>query len=216
MNHRLHHVQPKLRRLRRSHTNQAHAQARPRATLEPSSYQLVSSTSLRYFVEVVRCGSIRAASENLYVAPSAISRQLALLEDSLGAPLLERRQGRGSVKLTAPGEILMRYYKNLSKESVRLHSEIEALQGLRRGHVNFGMPEGLTRDFMPSSSRILRAAIRAFRSASGWRAARRWASCCSRTIWTPASPSAISPSTAWRSCTRASCRSTCWCPRGIH
>ena len=52
-------------------------------------------------------------------------------------------------KLTAPGEILMRYYKNLSKESARLYSEIEALQGLRRGHVNFGMPEGLTRDFMP-------------------------------------------------------------------
>lgn len=120
-----------------------------RTALEPASFQLVSSTSLRYFVEVVRCGSIRAASENLYVAPSAISRQLALLEDTLGAQLLERRQGRGTVKLTAPGEILMRYYKNLSKESARLYSEIEALQGLRRGHVNFGMPEGLTRDFMP-------------------------------------------------------------------
>ena len=65
---------------------------------------LVSTTSLRYFAEVVRTGSIRAASENLYVAASAISRQLAMLEDSLGAPLLERRQGRGKVKLTAAGE----------------------------------------------------------------------------------------------------------------
>jgi DNA-binding transcriptional LysR family regulator len=110
---------------------------------------LVSTTSLRYFAEVVRTGSIRAASENLYVAASAISRQLAMLEDSLGAPLLERRQGRGKVKLTAAGEILMRYHKNVVKESGRLHSEIEALQGLKRGHVNFGMPESLTRDFMP-------------------------------------------------------------------
>jgi len=110
---------------------------------------LVSTTSLRYFAEVVRTGSIRAASENLYVAASAISRQLTMLEDSLGAPLLERRQGRGKVKLTAAGEILMRYYKSVSKEAGRLYSEIEALQGLKRGHVNFGMPESLTRDLMP-------------------------------------------------------------------
>jgi len=110
---------------------------------------LVSSTSLRYFAEVVRTGSIRAASENLYVASSAISRQLAMLEDALGAPVLERRQGRGKVKLTAAGEALMRYYKNVSNESRRLHSEIESLQGMKRGHINFGMPESLVRDLMP-------------------------------------------------------------------
>jgi len=111
---------------------------------------LVSTTSLRYFAEVARTGSIRAASESLYVAASAISRQLAMLEDSLGAPLVERRQGRGKVKLTAAGELLMRYYKDISNESRRLHSDIEALQGLKRGHVNFGMPESLVRDLMPS------------------------------------------------------------------
>jgi molybdate transport repressor ModE-like protein len=110
---------------------------------------LVSTTSLRYFAEIVRTGSIRAASETLYVASSAISRQLAMLEDALGAPVLERRQGRGKVKLTAAGEVLMRYYKNVSNESRRLHSEIEALQGLKRGHINFGMPESLVRDLMP-------------------------------------------------------------------
>ncbi|RZI92252.1 MAG: LysR family transcriptional regulator, partial [Rubrivivax sp.] len=111
---------------------------------------LISTTSLRYFAEVARTGSIRAASESLYVAASAISRQLAMLEDVLGAPVLERRQGRGKVKLTAAGELLMRYYMDLSNESRRLHSEIEALQGLKRGHINFGMPESLVRDLMPA------------------------------------------------------------------
>ncbi len=111
---------------------------------------MVSSTALRYFGEVVRTGSIRAASESLYVAASAISRQLAMLEDSLGAPVLERRQGRGKVKLTAAGELLMRYHKQVGNETRRLQSEIEALQGLKRGHVNFGMPESLARDLMPS------------------------------------------------------------------
>lgn len=110
---------------------------------------LVSTTSLRYFVAVVRTGSIRSASETLYVAASAISRQLSMLEDALGAPLLERRPGRGKIKLTAAGELLMRYHNDMSNESRRLHSDIEALHGLKKGHVNFGMPESLVRDLMP-------------------------------------------------------------------
>lgn len=73
-----------------------------------------------------------------------------MLEDSLGAPVLERRQGRGKIKLTAAGELLMRYYKDVSNESRRLQSDIDALHGLKKGQVNFGMPESLVRDLMPS------------------------------------------------------------------
>lgn len=110
---------------------------------------MISTTALRYFTESVRCGSIRAASESLFVAPSAISRQIALLEESLGAPLLERSRGRTALKLTAAGELLMRYARNMASESRRLQSEIEAIQGVRRGHINLGIPESLVRDFMP-------------------------------------------------------------------
>lgn len=109
----------------------------------------ISNTSVRYFAEVVRTGSIRAAAENLFVAPSAISRQIGLIEEALGAPLLERRQGRGRVKLTAAGELVMRYYGTLRSESRRLYSEIESLRGLKKGEVRFGMPESLVRDVMP-------------------------------------------------------------------
>jgi len=55
----------------------------------------VSTTSLRYFAEVVCTGSIRATPETLFVASSAISQQLAMLEDALGTMVLGRRQGRG-------------------------------------------------------------------------------------------------------------------------
>lgn len=110
---------------------------------------MISTTALRYFVEAVRCGSIRAASEILFVAPSAISRQIGLLEETLGAPLLERSRGRATLRLTAAGESLMRYARSVDSESHRLRSEIEAIQGLRRGHVNLGIPESLVRDFMP-------------------------------------------------------------------
>ena len=47
--------------------------------------------ALRYFVEVARTGSISDASARLHVAVSAISRQIAKLENETGAPLFERR-----------------------------------------------------------------------------------------------------------------------------
>lgn len=109
----------------------------------------VSSTALRYFAEVARCGSFRAAAEHLFVAPSAISRQVVLLEEELGAPLLERGPGRTSMRLTAAGELLMQHARTLTNELQKVRSDIEALKGLRRGEIRFGVPETFARDFIP-------------------------------------------------------------------
>jgi DNA-binding transcriptional LysR family regulator len=45
---------------------------------------------VRYFVEVVRTGSIRKAAEQLHVVPTAVNWQILNLEEELGAPLFER------------------------------------------------------------------------------------------------------------------------------
>lgn len=110
---------------------------------------MISSAALRYFAEVTRCGSFRAAAEHLFVAPSAISRQIALLEEELGAPLLERGRGRTALRLTAAGEILMQHAKRLDNEVQRVRSDIESLKGMRKGEIRFGVPETFTRDFIP-------------------------------------------------------------------
>ncbi|MBP0573743.1 LysR family transcriptional regulator, partial [Mycobacterium tuberculosis] len=65
------------------------------------------TTALRYFLEVVRTGSIADASGRLNVAPSAISRQIAKIEAELGVALFERRP-RGMVASPA-GELLARH-----------------------------------------------------------------------------------------------------------
>ncbi|MCH1999137.1 LysR family transcriptional regulator, partial [Achromobacter xylosoxidans] len=52
------------------------------------------SLGLRYFLEVARCGSIAGAAAAQHVAASAVSRQIAKLEDELGIALFER-QARG-------------------------------------------------------------------------------------------------------------------------
>lgn len=112
-------------------------------------YAVISSNAMRYFAEVVRSGSFRSAAENLFVAPSAISRQISLIEEDLGAPVLDRGRGRGLLKLTAAGEILIQFVKAQDSEMERVRSDIEALKGLQRGHVRFGIPETLARDFIP-------------------------------------------------------------------
>jgi DNA-binding transcriptional LysR family regulator len=113
----------------------------------PSS---VSSTALRYFAEVHRRGSFRAAAENLFVAPSAVSRRVALLEEQLDAPLFERGRGRTRLKLTAAGELVIQYVRNSENELQQVRSSIEALKGMRKGAVRFGVPETFSRHFIPN------------------------------------------------------------------
>lgn len=50
----------------------------------------VSSVSLRTFVEVARCGSMKDAARNLGVTPVAVSQPIKIAEDRLGAALFER------------------------------------------------------------------------------------------------------------------------------
>lgn len=59
---------------------------------------------LRALCELQRCGTMAAAAEALFLSPSAVSQQLAQLEEEAGVALTERR-GRG-VRLTPAGEAL--------------------------------------------------------------------------------------------------------------
>ena len=69
----------------------------------------VLATGYRYFLCVAQLGSVRAASRQLNVAASAISRQILLLEGQLGIALFER-QGR-HLMLTDAGSVLLRSLK---------------------------------------------------------------------------------------------------------
>jgi DNA-binding transcriptional LysR family regulator len=111
-------------------------------------------TSLRYLMSVARHGSIRAASGELNIAQSAVSRRLQALEYQLGTPLFERKP-RG-VALTEAGELLYSYCLNSTFAIERLYSEIDDLRGLRRGRVRLASMESA----VPSA---LCSAIDAFR-----------------------------------------------------
>ena len=87
-------------------------------------------TPLRYFLEVARTGSISEASERLHVATSAISRQVAKLEQDVGAPLFERRP-RG-MALSEAGEILVAYARRSSLEAEQVLADVHGARALQR------------------------------------------------------------------------------------
>jgi DNA-binding transcriptional LysR family regulator len=109
----------------------------------------LQDTALRYFLEVVRSGSISVASQRLNVASSAISRQIAGLESILDTALFERKP-RGMVP-SAAGEVLAAHARQHALDAARVVSDIQALQGMQRGHVRIASTEGYAIEFLPQA-----------------------------------------------------------------
>ncbi len=110
---------------------------------------MISNTALKYFLEIVRRGTMKSASEHLHVAASAISRQIKLVEDELGAPVFERRVGRTTLRLTTVGELLLQHAKHHESAVQTLKSAVEDVKGARAGAVRFGVTETFVTYFMP-------------------------------------------------------------------
>lgn len=109
---------------------------------------VLQETAVRYFLEVVKAGSIKDAAAKLNVAPSAVSRQVARLESELDTLLFERRS-RGMVP-NAAGELLAAHAKRTQQDIERVTGDISALRGLRSGHVRVVSAEGFAFDFIPT------------------------------------------------------------------
>lgn len=95
---------------------------------------------VHYFYQVVRQGGVRAAADVLDITPSAISRQVASLEQSLGVLLLERHT-KGAM-LTQAGEKVFQHYKQMHHEQERLKQELDDMEGLKAGRVHISTGVG--------------------------------------------------------------------------
>lgn len=110
---------------------------------------------LRYFVEIADTGSAAAAAGRLHVAPTALSMQLAALEDDLGGLLFDR--STRPMSLTTLGRYFHPRAKALLADARRLHDEASGVASGRTGVVAIGY----TRSAIFS---ILPAAIKRYRS----------------------------------------------------
>ena len=112
------------------------------------------SLPLRYFVMVARTASVSEAARRLHVAASAVSRQLAKLEDELGLPLFERLP-RG-MALNAAGERLLAHLQAGTEEAGFLVEQLRGLGGLQR--VRIACTEGFASGFIAAAVQDFRAA----------------------------------------------------------
>jgi len=120
-----------------------------------SSKLRIHAASLHYFDAVRTAGSIREAARRLNVASSAVNRQILGLEAEIGHPLFERLSA--GLKLTASGEIVAHHVIGLLRDAERMEAELDALQGLRAGHVELLTLEGLCHGIAPASIAALGA-----------------------------------------------------------
>ncbi|AKS38563.1 LysR family transcriptional regulator [Anoxybacillus gonensis] len=102
---------------------------------------------LIYFTEVAKREHVSEAAEALHVAQSAISRQIANLEDELGVKLFER-EGR-NVKLTPIGRHFLQHIELALKAIDYAKQQIEEYLDPERGTIKIGFPTSLASYTMP-------------------------------------------------------------------
>ena len=93
---------------------------------------------LRVFVEVVRHGGFSAAARVIHATQPTVSKAVALLEEEVGTPLLER--DRNGVRMTQAGEVVYRRAQAMLVERDDLRAELAELKGLHRGELRLGLP----------------------------------------------------------------------------
>ncbi len=91
---------------------------------------------LAAFHAVSRLGSVSRAAAELHLTQPAVSIQLKLLEESAGAPLLER-EGRG-VKLSGAGEVMADYAARILDLWREAGDEMAAQRGVFSGTLRLG------------------------------------------------------------------------------
>lgn len=105
------------------------------------------NNELRYFMAVASTGSLTAASQQLYVAGSAISRQIQKLESRMGVALFERH-ARG-MTLTDAGQILENHVRKSLRDMEYAMAEIQGLKAVRRALVRIACTDGMAFDLLP-------------------------------------------------------------------
>jgi DNA-binding transcriptional LysR family regulator len=87
-------------------------------------------------IAVADNASFTRASQQLYVAQSAISRKIKLLEEELGEPIFKRVNKK--IYITPAGQTLLRYARRIFQDMRNAKLEISEIAHLERGQLRVG------------------------------------------------------------------------------
>lgn len=97
---------------------------------------------LRYFSAIAKHGTFSKAAEQVFVAQSALSHQLAQLEAELGTRLFHR--SRRGVELTETGRIFLAHATAILRQVDDAKASVRNLEGDPSGTVVFGVPHSVS------------------------------------------------------------------------
>ena len=121
--------------------------------MEHASSPPISLRQLRYLVAVSDAGSFSAASVRTHVAQPALSRQIAMLEASVGARLLQR--SRKGVTLTESGVRLYGIARGMLERLSHVRAEVSSKQHVASGVVTIALPPNVASMLVPMLVREL-------------------------------------------------------------
>lgn len=96
----------------------------------------------KYFVAIVDCGSLSRAAQQLYVAQSALSKQMTDLEGELGTQLLLR--GRNGVTMTEAGKVFYEYAQGITKQVQDAKAAVHVAADSAVGTVVVAVPQSVS------------------------------------------------------------------------
>ena len=98
-------------------------------------------------VKTVEQGSFTAAAESMHYAQSSVSKMIADLEKEWGMTLLER--SKSGICLTASGEQIMPFVRQLLREYGNLEGQVWRMKGLETGLVRIGTFASVAINILP-------------------------------------------------------------------
>jgi DNA-binding transcriptional LysR family regulator len=107
----------------------------------------VQVQQLAYFAAVAQTRHFTRAAELTGVSQPTLSKQIRVLENSLGAPLFVRN--RGQIELTSAGEALLPHAQRILIDVESAERSVDEVTGLRRGRVRLGATPSVCDGLLP-------------------------------------------------------------------
>lgn len=111
---------------------------------------------LRYFVALAEEMHFGRAADRLGIAQPPLSRQIARLEQDIGAQLIDR--SRSQIRLTQAGQVLLTRARELLARVEDIHREVASIGAGKAGLLRIGFVGSATHGILPALIKAYRAA----------------------------------------------------------
>jgi DNA-binding transcriptional LysR family regulator len=108
--------------------------------------EAVNWDNLRYFLELVRAGTLVTAAQRLNVDHTTVSRRILALEGEIGSQVFERRAS--GYQLTESGKRLLAHVEAIENSTLAIESAVSGSSERVSGRVRVGATEGFGGTFL--------------------------------------------------------------------